>query len=192
MKTNIYILLVVLSIWNQSSGQQIINNVFDPSAFAIRGVAIPGMLGAATAMKNEQANSIIPTIIREERSELNKWRGTVIGNVNTLNALSIASRVLINSIDVKRRLILPIHYAPGFRKKLREFLVLKQRTERLEHRVSALAGLGTLFIDGEGYYRVASQRLGIEYLEVYSELSEIDFKLTQILALVGLLPLIAT
>ena len=192
MKTNIYILLIVLSIWNQSSGQQIINHVFDPSAFAIRGVAIPGMLGAATAMKNEQANSIIPTIIKEERDELNKWRGTVFGNVNTLNSLSIASRVLINRIDTKRLSILPIHYAPGFRKKLREFLDLKERTERLEHRVSALLGLGTLFIDGEGYYRVASQRLGIEYLEVYSELSEIDFSLTKLLALIGLLPLIAT
>lgn len=191
MNKNVYILILLIT-WIQSSGQQIINHVFDPSAFAIRGVAIPGMLGAAAAMKNEQANSIIPIIIREERTELNKWRRAVFGNINTLNALSIASGVLIHSIDVKRSLILPIHYAPGFRKKLREFLILKERTERLEHRVVALAGLGTLFIDGEGYYRVASQRLAIEYLEVYSELSEIDFKLTQILALIGLLPLIAT
>lgn len=185
-------ILILLITWLQSSGQQIINNVFDPSAFAIRGIAIPGMLGAATAMKNKQANSIIPKIIKEEKTELNKWRSTVFGNINTLNALSIASGVLIHSIDVKRSLILPIHYAPGFRKERRKFLVLKERAERLEHRVVALAGLGTLFIDGEGYYRVASQRLAIEYLEVYSELSEIDFKLTQILALLGLLPLIAT
>lgn len=188
---NISIILFVI-IWNKSLGQQIINHVFDPSAFAIRGVAIPGMLASATLMKNEQANSIIPTIKKEEKTELNKWRSTVLGNVNTLNALSIASRVLINNIDIKRLSILPIHYAPGFRKKLSDFSVLKERTERLEHRVFALAGLGTFFIDGEGYYRVASQRLAIEYLEVYSELSKIDFKLTQILALIGLLPLIAT
>lgn len=192
MKTNIYILLIFLTTWSHSLGQQIINNVFDPSAFVIRGVAIPGMLGAATALKNEQANSIIPTIKKEERTELNKWRRTALGNINTLNALSIASRVLINRIDIKRLSILPIHYAPGFREKLREFSALKERTERLEDRVRALAGLGTLFIDGEGYYRVASQRLAIEYLDVYSELSEIDFKLTKLLALIGLLPLIAT
>ena len=191
MKTNIYVLLIFLATWVQTSGQQIINHVLDPSAFAIRGIAIPGMLGAATAMKNEQANSIIPTIIREERTELSKWRGTVIGNINTLNALTIASRLLINSIDIKS-LIVPIHYAPGFRNERRKFLVLRERTERLELRVAAFAGLGTFFIDGEGYYRVASQRLAIEYLDVYSELSEIDFKLTQILALIGLLPLIAT
>ena len=183
---------MVLSTWNQSSGQQIINHVFDPSAFAIRGVAIPGMLAAATVIKNEQANSIIPTIIKEERDELNKWRSTVFGNVNTLNSLSIASRVLINSIDVNRHLILPIHYAPGFREKLREFLVLKERTERLEQRVAALSGLSTVFLDGEGYYRVASQRLAIEYLEVYSELSKIDFDITKLLAFIGLLPLITT
>lgn len=191
MKKAMFIIHLLL-FWNNSTGQQAINHVFDPSAFAIRGVAIPGMLAAATVMKNEQANTIIPEIIDEEEKQLEKWRRTIFGNVNALNALSISSRYLISSIDVKRRLILPVHYAPGYRKHLREFLKLKSRTERLEHRVIGLASLGTLFIDGEGYYRVASQRLANEYIEVYAELSEIDFKLTKLLAFIGLLPLIAT
>ncbi len=185
-------LIISLIAWNQSVGQQVINHVFDPSAFAIRGVAIPGMLATATTMKNTQASTIIPQIIREEEKQLQKWRRTVFGNVNTLNALSIASRVLVTSIDTKRILILPVHYAPGFRKNVRKFLVLKERIERLEHRVIALAGIGTLFIDGEGYYRVASQRLAIEYIEIYTELSNIDFKLTKLLALIELIPLIKT
>ena len=191
MKINRYLLLIFLSIWNQSSGQTIINHVFDPSAFAIRGTAIPGMLFAATKMKKDQANIIIPAIIKEERTELNKWRNATLGNLNTLNALTVTSKFLIKSIDIKRNLINPIHYAPGFRKELREFSALKRRTQRLEKRVVALVGLSTAFVDGEGYYRVASQRLAIEYLEVYSELSKIDFNLTKILAFIGLLPLIA-
>ena len=173
-------------------GQQVINHVFDPSAFAIRGVAIPGMLTTAIVMKKEQANTTIPNIIDEEKKLLKKWRSTLFGNVNSLNALSISSADLINSIDIKRRLVLPVHYAPGFRKHLREFLKIKSRTERLEQRVIGLASLGTLFIDGEGYYRVASQRLANEYIEIYAELSKIDFKLTKLLAFIGLLPLIAT
>lgn len=185
-------LMQLLLFYNQLIGQQVINHVFDPSAFAIRGVAIPGMVVAATVMKNEQASTIIPAIDDEEKKQLEKWRRTIFGNVNSLNALSIGSRILINSIDVKRILVLPVHYAPGYRKHLREFLKLKNRTERLEQRVLGLAGLSTLFIDGEGYYRVASQKLAIEYLDVYSELSKIDFKLTKLLAFIELLPLIAT
>lgn len=191
MKTNIYILLMVLSTWNQSSGQQVINHVLDPSAFAIRGISIPGMLATAIAFKDEQANRIIPTIIKEEKDELNKWKRTVIGNVNTLNTLLLSSRALISRIDDNRLLILPKHYAPGFLEKMREYLKLKKRTERLEKRVGSLVGL-TLFIDGEGYYRVASQRLAIEYLEVYSELSKIDFIITKLLAFIELLPLITS
>jgi hypothetical protein len=182
----------LLLFWNNSMGQQVINHVFDPSAFAIRGVAIPGMLAAATVMKNEQANTIIPDIIDEEEKQLVKWRRTILGNVNSLNALAISSRYLIYSIDLKRGLVLPVHYAPGFRKHLREFLKLKSRAKRLELRVLGLASLGALFIDGEGYYRVASQRLANEYIEIYAELSKIDFKLTKLLAFIGLLPFIAT
>jgi hypothetical protein len=182
----------LLLFWNNSMGQQVINHVFDPSAFAIRGVAIPGMLTTAIVMKKEQANTTIPNIIDEEKKLLKKWRSTLFGNVNSLNALSISSADLINSIDIKRRLVLPVHYAPGFRKHLREFLKLKSRAKRLELRVLGLASLGALFIDGEGYYRVASQRLANEYIEIYAELSKIDFKLTKLLAFIGLLPFIAT
>jgi hypothetical protein len=182
----------LLLFWNNSMGQQVINHVFDPSAFAIRGVAIPGMLTTAIVMKKEQANTTIPNIIDEEKKLLKKWRSTLFGNVNSLNALSISSADLINSIDIKRRLVLPVHYAPGFRKHLREFLKLKSRAKRLELRVLGLASLGALFIDGEGYYRVASQRFANEYIEIYAELSKIDFKLTKLLAFIGLLPFIAT
>jgi hypothetical protein len=181
MRKGVFIVLF-LTIWNRSVGQQIINNVYDPSAAAIRGVAIPGMVGTAIAFKNEEANSIIPDIIKEEKDRIGKWRKSVFGNANSLNALALASRFLINNIDVKRKLILPAHYAPGFRHDLREFSVLKERTERLENKVIALLGIGTLFIDGEGYYRVASQRLALEYLEVYAELSKIDFNITKLMA----------
>ena len=189
---NAMFIIHLLLFWNNSMGQQVINHVFDPSAFAIRGVAIPGMLTTAIVMKKEQANTTIPNIIDEEKKLLKKWRSTLFGNVNSLNALSISSADLINSIDIKRRLVLPVHYAPGFRKHLREFLKLKSRAKRLELRVLGLASLGTLFIDGEGYYRVASQRLANEYIEIYAELSKIDFKLTKLLAFIGLLPFIAT
>jgi len=187
MKKNVFLIFLLIT-YQFSIGQQVINHVFDPSAFAIRGVAIPGMLTSAIVLKDKQSGTIIPAIIKEEKTQLEKWRKSVFGNVNTLNALSIASRHLVNSIDIKRFLILPVHYAPGFRKKLREFLVLKERTKRLENRVIALLGIGTLFIDGEGYYRVASQKLAIEYLDVYSELSQIDFKLTKLIAFINLLP----
>lgn len=190
MKINRYILLIFLSIWNQSSGQQVINNVLDPSAFAIRGIAIPGMLTAAITMKNEQANSIIPDIIKEESTELTKWRNTVIGNFNTLNALAIDSDFLIESIEFYTSII-PVLYAPGFRKERDKFLVLKERVKRLNKRVDALAGLSTMFIDGEGYYRVACQRLAIEYLEAHSELAKIDFKLSQLKSFIILLSLMA-
>jgi|SaaInl0LU_22_DNA_1037365.scaffolds.fasta_scaffold02324_4 hypothetical protein len=189
---NAMFIIHLLLFWNNSMGQQVINHVFDPSAFAIRGVAIPGMLTTAIVMKKEQANTTIPNIIDEEKKLLKKWRSTLFGNVNSLNALSISSADLINSIDIKRRLVLPVHYAPGFRKHLREFLKLKSRAKRLELRVLGLASLGALFIDGEGYYRVASQRLANEYIEIYAELSKIDFKLTKLLAFIGLLPFIAT
>jgi hypothetical protein len=69
-----------LLLWNNSTGQQVINHVFDPSAFALRGVAIPGMLAAATVMKDEQANTIIPDIIDEEEVQIAKWRRTIFGN----------------------------------------------------------------------------------------------------------------
>jgi hypothetical protein len=118
-----------LLLWNNSTGQQVINHVFDPSAFALRGVAIPGMLAAATVMKDEQANTIIPDIIDEEEVQIAKWRRTIFGNVNSLNALAISSRYLIDIIDIKRGLILPVHYAPGYRKHQREFLKIKSRTE---------------------------------------------------------------
>jgi hypothetical protein len=189
---NAMFIIHLLLFWNNSMGQQVINHVFDPSAFAIRGVAIPGMLTTAIVMKKEQANTTIPNIIDEEKKLLKKWRSTLFGNVNSLNALSISSADLINSIDIKRRLVLPVHYAPGFRKHLREFLKLKSRAKRLELRVLGLASLGALFIDGEGYYRVASQRLANEYIEIYAELSKIDFKLTKLLVFIGLLPFIAT
>jgi hypothetical protein len=189
---NAMFIIHLLLFWNNSMGQQVINHVFDPSAFAIRGVAIPGMLTTAIVMKKEQANTTIPNIIDEEKKLLKKWRSTLFGNVNSLNALSISSADLINSIDIKRRLVLPVHYAPGFRKHLREFLKLKSRAKRLELRVLGLASLGALFIDGEGYYRVASQRFANEYIEIYAELSKIDFKLTKLLAFIGLLPFIAT
>jgi hypothetical protein len=185
MKKSIFIVLF-LTIWNHSAGQQVILNIYDPSAAAIRGVAIPGMVLAAYAFKNEEANTIIPDIIKEEEDRLDKWRKSVFGNVNSLNAISVASRVLINKIDSKKILILPAQYAPGFRHDLREFEVLKERTERLEQRVIALVGIGTLFIDGEGYYRVASQRLALEYLEVYAELSKIDFNITKLLAFIAM------
>ena len=107
MKKSIFI-VVFLAVWNQSVGQQIINHVFDPSAFAIRGIAIPGMLSSATVMKRAQSATIIPGIIREERTLIGKWRRSVFGNVNTLNGLAIASRILVTSIDAKRILIFPV------------------------------------------------------------------------------------
>ena len=185
MRKSVFIVLF-LAIWNQSIGQQIINHVYDPSASAIRGVAIPGMLITAIAFKKEEANNIIPDIIKEEKDRIDKWRKSVLGNANSLNVLAIASRVLINNIDKKKFLVLPGQYAPGFQHDLRKFLVLKERTERLEKRVIALVGIGTLFIDGEGYYRVASQKLAVEYLEVYAELSKIDFNITKLLAFIAL------
>lgn len=189
MKTYTFVLIFIM-IFCDLAGQQVVNIVLDPSAFAIRGAAIPGMLATATTQKNEQANVLIPDIIREERSLIRKWRSSVIGNVNSLNALAIESRILIDMIDIKRALILPAHYAPGYRKQLRRFLRLKERAERLEIRVATLVGIGAFFIDGEGYYRVASQRLAIEYLTIYSELSEIDFNLSKLLAFIGMLPLL--
>ncbi|MCX2681919.1 hypothetical protein OOZ15_18350 [Galbibacter sp. EGI 63066] len=191
MKSNIFLLIFIM-LFNYSEGQQVINIVLDPSAYAIRGVAIPGMLGTAASLKNEQASTIIPAIVNEERSLMNKWRGSVLSNINVLNALSISSRTLINSIDAKKALISPIHYVPGYRKELREFDRLRSRTERLEQRVATLVGIGTFFIDGEGYYRNASQRLAVEYLEVYARLSKIDFNLGKLVVFINLLPLIAT
>lgn len=185
MRKSTFVVLFLI-IWNRSAGQQIINYVFDPGAMAIRGVAIPGMLATAIAFKNEEANSIIPDIIKEEKDRIGKWRKAILGNANSLNALVIASKVLVNRIDSKSILILPAQYAPGFHHDLRTFLALKERTERLEKRVIALVGIGSLLIDGEGYYRVASQRLALEYLEVYAELSKIDFDITKLLAFIAL------
>ncbi|WP_166923410.1 hypothetical protein [Flavobacterium poyangense] len=185
MRRNILIVLF-FTVCYPSKGQQIINHVYDPSAAAIRGVAIPGKVGAAVAFKNEEANEIIPAIIKEEKDRLGKWRKSIIGSVNSLNTLASASRMLIDRIDSKRGLILPAHYAPGFRHDLREFVAIKERTKRLEKRVLTLLGIGTFFIDGEGYYRVACQKLALEYLEVYADLSKIDFNITKLLAFIGL------
>lgn len=185
MRKIVFIILFATS-WNQVVAQQIINNVFDPSAMAIRGVAIPSLLGTATDYKNKEANYIIPDIIKEEKDRLGKWRKSVLGNANSLNAIAIASRVLINNIETKRKLVLPIYYVPGFQHDLRCFKVLKKRAERLEKKVIALVGIGSFFIDGEGYYRVASQRLALEYLQVYSELSKIDFNITKLLVFIRL------
>lgn len=190
MKIYRYILLIFLSIWNQSSGQQIINHVYDPSAAAIRGFAIPGMLGAAITMKNEQANRIIPDIIREESTELSKWKKTVIGNANSLTVIAFdTNEFLIDSVE-RFTQTFPVLYAPGFRKELNKFLLLNERLKRLNKRVATLAGL-SIIIDGEGYYRVATQRLAIEYLEVHSELAKMNFKLSQLRTFIILLPLIA-
>lgn len=185
MRKSVFLVLF-LTIWNQSTGQQLIFHVFDPSAAAIRGVAIPATLATATAFKNEEANTIIPDIIKEEKDRIDKWRKAVLGNANSLNALVIASRLLINSIDSKKVLVLPAKYAPGFRHDIRNFSTLKERTERLEKKVIALVGIGSLLIDGEGYYRVASQTLALEYLEVYAELSKIDFNIKKLLVFIAL------
>lgn len=185
MKKNI-LLVLFLAVCYQSKGQQLINHIFDPSAAAIRGVAIPGKLGAATAFKDEEAKDIIPDIIKEEKENLSKWRKSIFGTANSLNVLAIASRVLIERIDSNRSLILPIQYAPGFKHDLRQFSVIKERAERLEKRALVLVGIGSLFVDGEGYYRVACQKLALEYLEVYADLSKIDFNITKLLAFIEL------
>lgn len=188
MKKYIFIIAFLIT-YHQAIAQQIINHVFDPTASAIRGVAIPGMLTAAIILKKMQSETIIPAIIHEEQIQLNKWRKTVFGNANTLNALKIASNLLITRINIITD-VLPIQYAPGFRKTKRKYKVLLERAKRLDLRVLSLVIIGTAFIDGEGYYRVASQRLAIEYLEVYSELSQIHFKLTKLITFISLLPYI--
>lgn len=191
MKKNIP-LYVLLFIGHQLASQQVFTHVFDPSAFAIRGVAIPGMLTATGVLKDSQSNTIIPKIIEEEKKELGKWKNTVFGNINTLNSLATASLVLVQKINDKIILLLPAHYTPGFRSDVDEFKFLEEKVSRLQEKVLALLGVGTLFIDGEGYYRVASQRLALEYIDVYAKLSSIDFELSKLLIFVQLLPLLAT
>lgn len=188
----VILIFVLLLIGNRLASQQVLVHVFDPSAFAIRGVAIPGMLTETTFLKYSQVNTIIPKIIEEEEKELSKWRKAVFGNLNALNSLAIASLTLVESINEKIILLLPAHYAPGLRSNVDEFMFLEEKVSRLQKRVVALIGVGTLFIDGEGYYRVASQRLALEYIDVYAELSSIDFELSKLLSFVELLPLLAT
>ena len=188
----VILLFVLLLIGNRLTSQQVLVHVFDPSAFAIRGSAIPGMLITTTFLKYSQANTIIPKIIEEEEKELSKWRNAVFGNINTLNSLAIESQILVDSINEKIILLLPAHYVPGLRSNVDEFMFLEEKVSRLQKRVVALFGVGTLFIDGEGYYRVASQRLALEYIDVYAELSSIDFELSKLLSFVELLPLLAT
>lgn len=181
-----YILIVFFLVtYTQSTAQQVINNILNPTALALRGIAIPAMLFTAYGYKTEESGTIIPDIIKEEKDRLSKWRKTVIGNVNSLNAIAIASRVLIDRINNNRDLILPAQYAPGFKHDLRQFLLLKETTERLEKKVIALAALSTAFIDGQGYYNVACQSLALEYLDVYAELSKIDFKITKLVTFIA-------
>lgn len=184
MKKSVFIVLF-LAIWNQSTGQQLIFHVFDPSAAAIRGVSIPATLGTATGYKNEEANTIIPDIIKEEKDRIGKWKKAVLGNGSSLNALVAASRDLINDIDSKKALVLPAKYAPGFRHDLRNFSALKEREKRLRQKAIVM-GTASGFIDGEGYFKVASQTLALEYLEVYAELSKIDFSIKKLLAFIAL------
>jgi hypothetical protein len=191
MKKYIYI-IAFLSTCHLTIGQQIINIVKDKSALAIRGIAIPTMLTFATVRKNEQSKTIIPAIIEEEKSQFRKYSnvGNAIGkNLNPLNWLKLNSAFLISFIEAQK--LLPTLYAPGFRETKRKYKRVKRRYERLNSRVDLFLLVGTMFIDGDGYYRVAAQRLALEYLEVYSELSEINFKLAKVNFLVTLLPNIA-
>jgi hypothetical protein len=191
MKKYIYI-IAFLSTCHVTIGQQIINIVKDKSAFAIRGKAIPAMLAFATARKNEQSGTIIPAIIWEEKLQFRKYSNVgnlIMKNLNALNALTVLSAGLILLIEAQT--VLPTLYAPGFRETKRKYKRVKRRYKRLNMRVAKFLAVGTMFIDGDGYYRVAAQRLALEYLEVYSELSEINFKLAKVNFLVTLLPNIA-
>jgi hypothetical protein len=185
----IYICIIAfLSTYHLTIGQQVINIVLDPSARFIRGITIPGMLYYASFKKNEQSTKIIPTIIREEELQLNKWERTVRGNVNTLNYLSVETKRLTNSIeDITMKIYLD---ADWFRKTKRKYELLKMRADRLNLRIVKLVTTGIKVIDGEGYYRVASKRLALEYLEVYSEISQINFKLLKFKSFITLLPYI--
>lgn len=191
MKKYIYI-IAFLSTCHLTIGQQIINIVKDNSAFAIRGIAIPAMLTFATVRKNEQSGTIIPAIIWEEKLQFRKYSyvgNLIMKNLNALNELTVLSAGLILLIEAQTGL--PTLYAPGFRETKRKYKRVKRRYKRLNMRVAKFLAVGTMFIDGDGYYRVAAQRLALEYLEVYSELSEINFKLAKVNFLVTLLPNIA-
>ena len=191
MKKYIYI-IAFLSTCHVTIGQQIINIVKDNSAFAIRGIAIPAMLTFATVRKNEQSGTIIPAIIWEEKLQFRKYSyvgNLIMKNLNALNELTVLSAGLILLIEAQTGL--PTLYAPGFRETKRKYKRVKRRYKRLNMRVAKFLAVGTMFIDGDGYYRVAAQRLALEYLEVYSELSEINFKLAKVNFLVTLLPNIA-
>jgi hypothetical protein len=183
----IYICIIAfLSIYHLTIGQQVINIVLDPSARFIRGITIPAMLFGASFLKDEQSKTIIPKIIREEELQLKKWKLTVRGNANTLNNLYGVTKVLTNSIENSKMNI--FLNAPGFGKTKRKYELLKKRADRLNDRIFLLWVTGIKVIDGEGYYRVASKRLALEYLEVYSELSQINFKLLKFESFSALLP----
>ena len=183
----IYICIIAfLSTYHLTIGQQVINIVLDPSARFIRGFSIPGMLITASIKKSEQSRTIIPMIIREEELQLTKWKRTVRGNPNTLNYLFIETNMLTSSIeDPTMEIFLE---APWFRKTKRKYNLLKKRAVRLNLRIVKLVTAGIEIIDGEGYYRVASKRLALEYLEVHSEISQINFKLLQFKSFMNLLP----
>lgn len=183
----IYICIIAfLSTYHLTIGQQVINIVLDPSARFIRGITIPGMLFTASLLKNEQSKTIIPMIIREEELQLKKWKRTVRGNRNTLNYLSAETTLLTSSIeDITMKNYLD---NPWFSKTKRKYKLLKKRADRLNLRILKLGAAGIPLIDGEGYYRVASKRLALEYLEVYSEISQINFKLLKFRSFISLLP----
>jgi len=181
-------IIAFLSTYHLTIGQQVINIVWDPSAMFIRGITIPGMLYYASFKKNEQSKTIIPIIILEEELQRKKWKRTVRGNENTLNYLSVETKILTNSIeDITMKIYLD---ALWFRKTKRKYELLKMRADRLNLRIVKLVTTGIKVIDGEGYYRVASKRLALEYLEVYSEISQINFKLRKFKSFITLLPYI--
>ena len=181
----IYICIIAfLSTYHLTIGQQVINIVWDPSAGLIRGINIPGMLFTASLLKNKQSKTIIPMIIREEVKQLEKWELTVRGNLNTLNYLASETLNLTSSIENSKMNI--FLNAPRFGKTKRKYDLLKKRADRLNKIIFFLVFTGIEFIDGEGYYRVASKRLALEYLEVYSELSQINFKLRKFIPFINL------
>ena len=183
----IYICIIAfLSTYHLTIGQQVINIVLDPSAKFIRGITIPGMLFIASNNKNKQSTKIIPMIIKEEELQLNKWKRTVRGNRNTLNYLSVETTILTSSIEATEMTIFLDN--PWFSKTKRKYKLLKKRADRLNLRILKLGAAGIPLIDGEGYYRVASKRLALEYLEVHSEISQINFKLLKFKSFIRLLP----
>lgn len=170
------LLVSFLFSFKQANSQQVIVYVNNPSAMAIRGVAIPGKVIATAVRKFKAASTTIPFLIKEHQARLKIYRVTLTGNLSSLAAIQVAcSNLLAESNGLLPSI--KYHYIPGFRNVKTRLIRAEIRFNDMSAKLIALAGFSAFLIDGSGYVRVAHQTLANDYINIYKELRDIFFKL---------------